>query len=594
MAPRSTSLRRKVPLYIGLGLALVSAAWTFAAYDTVRATATSLGEERVQAVAAEFSSAFQARLVTTLRSMRTASSSKVITDYFRTGTVSDSLRQLFKRASMGANHSAALFALDGTPLASSDDMDRRTPSERHEELAAAFAALANGPARATVAPLRIMADSVFMPIVGAVMIDSQPAGYLVVWERVSSTAQGRQQLAGIVGADARFYMGNTRGDLWADLGGLAHAFPTPLPLGKGVARYVRDDSVHVLASARAIDSTPLAFAVEFNQAGVMAPADRFLQRSILASAIVVLIATLTAWLLSRRLTTPLHELTQAAEAVAGGDYSQRVPINRNDELGRLATSFNTMAAHVGESQHTLERKVEERTAQLAERNEELEAYAHSISHDLRAPLRAMHGFSQALLEDSAERLDEAGKDYARRIAAAAQRMDRLTQDLLAYSRVSRSEIAVAEVDLGGAVRNAIAQLEADITACGARVTVHDPLLAALGHRPSIEQSVANLVANGLKFVPKGRAPEIDIRAERRNGAVRLWVEDNGIGIDPAHHERIFSVFERLHGVTEFAGTGIGLAIVRKSLERMGGRAGVESALGRGSRFWLELHAPEAA
>lgn len=236
----------------------------------------------------------------------------------------------------------------------------------------------------------------------------------------------------------------------------------------------------------------------------------------------------------------------------------------------------------------LELRVAERTAELEEANAELDAYSHSVAHDLRAPLRAIQGFGQALREDHAGRLDEEGQDYLKRIEAAAEELDRLTQDLLAYSRLGRLEMRLQPVDLGEVVGETLAVLEVDIRNQEAVVRVEDPLPVVKGHRVVLTQAVANLVSNALKFVPTGTAPRVRVAAEPRDGWVRLWVEDNGIGIAPEHQERIFRVFERLHGSEAYPGTGIGLAIVRRGIERMGGRVGVESAGGQGSRFWIEL------
>jgi signal transduction histidine kinase len=147
---------------------------------------------------------------------------------------------------------------------------------------------------------------------------------------------------------------------------------------------------------------------------------------------------------------------------------------------------------------------------------------------------------------------------------------------------------LANVPLDDAVHDALAQVEGDVASTGGSVTVSPGLPVVRAHRVALVQSVANLLANGLKFVPKGRAPALRVHADRSNGTTRLWVEDNGIGIDPAHHERVFGVFERLHQSENYPGTGIGLAIVRKSVERMGGRVGVLSEVGTGSRFWIEL------
>jgi signal transduction histidine kinase len=236
----------------------------------------------------------------------------------------------------------------------------------------------------------------------------------------------------------------------------------------------------------------------------------------------------------------------------------------------------------------LERRVEERTAQLRETNAALEAFSYTISHDLRAPLRAMQGIAQALLEDYGDRLDATGLDYARRVVASAQQMDTLIQDLLAYSRLGRADLPSQPVNLQGVVAEALGRLSGEVRQRDAEVSAEGPFPPVLAHEPTLVQVVTNLLANALKFVPPGVRPRVRVWAEERHGAVRLWAEDNGIGIAPAHQGRIFDVFERLHGDETYPGTGIGLAIVRKGVERMGGRAGVESAEGQGSRFWVEL------
>ncbi|OGO14108.1 MAG: hypothetical protein A2Z66_04445 [Chloroflexi bacterium RBG_13_66_10] len=236
----------------------------------------------------------------------------------------------------------------------------------------------------------------------------------------------------------------------------------------------------------------------------------------------------------------------------------------------------------------LEERVRRRTVELQEINAELEAFAHTVSHDLRAPLRAMQGFAVALLEDVGGRLGEEGSEYARRIRSAAERMDRLILDLLAYSRLSRVELRPRPVSLDRLLAAAVEQLEADILEKGAQIHVDEPLPNVLGQREILLQVLVNLLSNALKFVPPGTIPQVRVWAESRHRTIRLWVEDNGIGIAPEHHERIFGVFERLHGQEAYPGTGVGLAIVRKAVTRLGGRVGLESEVGTGSRFWFEL------
>jgi signal transduction histidine kinase len=173
-------------------------------------------------------------------------------------------------------------------------------------------------------------------------------------------------------------------------------------------------------------------------------------------------------------------------------------------------------------------------------------------------------------------------------------MDRLVQDLLAYSRLSRADLRLRPVSLALAVAEALRGLSAEVKERRARLQVREPLPEVVGHEVTLVQVVGNLISNALKFVAPDVRPRVRIWAEPAAGAgagwVRLWVADNGIGIAPQHRERIFGVLERLHGAEAYPGTGIGLAIVRRGVHRLGGRVGVESTPGRGSRFWLELPA----
>ncbi|HEY8565443.1 MAG TPA: CHASE3 domain-containing protein [Beijerinckiaceae bacterium] len=237
----------------------------------------------------------------------------------------------------------------------------------------------------------------------------------------------------------------------------------------------------------------------------------------------------------------------------------------------------------------LERQVAQRTSELSQVNRELDAFAYTISHDLRAPLRAMHGYADALAEDYGDVLPVEGQRFTGRIAAAATRMENLIQDILTYSRLAREEVSLRPVSLETVVDQVLANAAPALKAAEAAVTVDRPLPGVRAHGPTLAQAIDNLVSNALKFVVPGTRPRIRIGVRRQGeGRVRLFVEDNGIGIDAEHRERVFRPFERLHGVETYPGTGIGLAIVRRSLERMGGTSGVESMPGQGSRFWIEL------
>ncbi|MBD2106508.1 CHASE3 domain-containing protein [Nodosilinea sp. FACHB-13] len=255
------------------------------------------------------------------------------------------------------------------------------------------------------------------------------------------------------------------------------------------------------------------------------------------------------------------------------------------EQTRLRTQLQNYAA-------LLEQRVSDRTAQLEETNQELEAFTYSVSHDLRAPLRTIHGFANALIEDCGEQLDDLGRNYIASIMEDAAQMNGLISDLLNYSRLTRTQISLQPTKLAEVVEDALKQLTAQIQEKQAQIEVAAALPGVMAHRSTLIQAVTNLIGNAIKFVEPTTQPQIDIFAEEtyHNGRrwIRMWIVDNGIGIAPEHQERVFRVFERLHGAESYPGTGIGLAIVRKGLERMGGQVGVESQLGRGSRFWIAL------
>ena len=243
----------------------------------------------------------------------------------------------------------------------------------------------------------------------------------------------------------------------------------------------------------------------------------------------------------------------------------------------------------------LEARVAQRTAQLEEINQELKAFTYSISHDLKAPLRAIQGFAVALQEDYDDLLDDLGQEYTSRLIASARQMTELIEDLLKYSRLSRTEIQLQPIDLATVVKKTIKQLKLEIEQAQAEIEiVIEPESNMMGNQTILIQIISNLLSNALKFVPDKVRPQICIRTENINNPadplenkIRLWVEDNGIGINTEHQKRIFQVFERLHGNEVYPGTGIGLAIVKKGIERLEGEFGVVSQSGSGSRFWIE-------
>jgi PAS domain S-box-containing protein len=263
-------------------------------------------------------------------------------------------------------------------------------------------------------------------------------------------------------------------------------------------------------------------------------------------------------------------------------------------LGMIGSVIDVHERKVAEEQlrasHAeLDRKVNERTARLRETVGELEAFSYSISHDLRAPLRAMTGYAQALKDDCAEQLDAEHREYLDRISRAAQRLDRLINDVLDYSRLSRTEVTLSPVNVEH-VLDDILQQYPPLHPEHARVTVHRPIPPVLGHEALLVQSLSNLLINAAKFVKPGVFPDIHVRARRERNRVIIEVQDNGIGIAPHNLTRVFGLFQRVNPDAAYEGTGIGLSIVKKAIERLGGNVSVESQENIGSTFRIELRA----
>jgi signal transduction histidine kinase len=229
--------------------------------------------------------------------------------------------------------------------------------------------------------------------------------------------------------------------------------------------------------------------------------------------------------------------------------------------------------------------VADRTAELRGTIAELETFSYSIAHDLRAPLRSLQGFSDILLSDHVHRLDEDGQDFLRRIHKAAGRMDKLIQDVLNYSRIVRGESPLQRTPVEPLIRS-IVDTHPPFAPDRATITLDGAFPAVIGNEAMLTQIFSNLIGNAVKFVRAGMKPCIRIWAETQPSTVRVFVRDHGIGVSADQHKKIFDIFQQAE--TGYGGTGIGLAIVKKAVERLGGRVGLESQRNEGSTFWVEL------
>lgn len=330
----------------------------------------------------------------------------------------------------------------------------------------------------------------------------------------------------------------------------------------------------------------------------------------------LLAAFVLATVLQGRISQPILVLAETAKAVsARQDYSVRAPKYGDDELGALTDAFNHMLTRiqdqdraVRESKDELRRyaaELEERVAvrthelqqsndalhrsaaELLSTNAELDAFAYSVSHDLRAPLRSIDGFSQILLEDHSAQLDDWGLESLRRVRAASQRMATLIDDLLKLARITRAEMRLEAVDLSGMAREIATELQGTTTERQVAFVIA-PGLETRGDPRLLRVVLENLLFNAWKYTSKQPHPRVELGSIQTNGQRVFTVSDNGAGFDMKYVDKLFGVFQRLHSAAEFEGTGVGLATVRRIISRHGGRIWAEGAVDRGATFYFTL------
>jgi len=347
----------------------------------------------------------------------------------------------------------------------------------------------------------------------------------------------------------------------------------------------------------------LYLASGFSEQELLASQRRTLALVLTGFAAFALFALGVAWAVGTfSIYRPLRMLGDAAERLAEGDLSARSHLSaRGDVIGALGREFDHMAEeierHVRDLEHTqrelsslnteLESRVRRRTAELEATNRELEAFNYSVSHDLRAPLRAIDGFSQALLEDYADHFDEEGREHLHRVKAAANRMGELIDSLLTLSRLSRCDMVTHQVDLSAIAADVVHSLRREQPDRSVDVTIPPSLIAECD--PVLIRSVLeNLLGNAWKFTGRTADARIEVGSEVVDGEPAYFVRDNGAGFDMAYSNKLFGAFQRLHGQSEFPGVGVGLATVSRIIWRHGGRVWAHGEPGMGATFYFTL------
>lgn len=301
-----------------------------------------------------------------------------------------------------------------------------------------------------------------------------------------------------------------------------------------------------------------------------------------------------AWRLALRISLPTERIALAAHAIEQGGGKVRLPVEGPTEIAGVARQLNRTLDALTEREEqlralseTLEQRVAERTAALERANGELESFSYSVSHDLRAPLRALNGYASILVAEEADKLTPDGRAYLNRIARNAVRMGELIDDLLQFSRIGRDDMRCEQVSLAELAQSVADELRETYPA--SRVTVGAlPIVSA--DAAMLRQVFANLIGNALKFSSKRSDPSIEVGVAEHGGQQAVFVRDNGEGFDMRYAGKLFGVFQRMHKESEFPGTGVGLAIVKRIVERHNGKIWAEAASGAGASFYFTLQA----
>jgi len=429
----------------------------------------------------------------------------------------------------------------------------------------------------------------YCPVIAAVSDKGRLAGYLVSWQLVRAAPQAVAQLSQLMGSGARLYLGNTDASIWTDM--IKPVTGPPIRPGRQeeLTEYKDGDGSTLFAKVQQIYHTPWLAVIVIPEKNLLESAQSFISWIVLFGIVLMTVGIFAARAMSNSITKPLNVLTDAARTMPQDEQLHPVTIliSGNDELSLLAETFNRMTSQISMMWQDLEQKIEDRTGQLERANKELDAFSYSVSHDLRTPLRAINGYAVMLQEDYGPQFDAEGNRIINNIVTNAMRMGRLIDDLLSFARLGKKELVLTHVDMQGlahTVVNELLQNDYDKD-YNIQITGLPPAEADAG---MIKQVLMNLVSNAIKYSAKKEHPVIQIGGEDQDTYTLYFVKDNGAGFNMAYAHKLFGVFQRLHSQDEFEGTGVGLALIKRIIDKHHGAIYAEAQEGQGATFYFHL------
>ena len=582
------SIRQQLPLLICLLLLSLILTFGIISYLGIRRATLGIGQERLRSLTGQLTSMFGQNAKTML-AITQASANRIsesgVNEVFQK-IMQDTLTDRVELVDTAGNIlSAESRTAPGKFIAGQQDRKDLPIPPGRSIIAAEI--IAKHPDSNFVGKFYHLGDSLYYPIITTVTADRKITGFLVRWRVVQASPKAVSQMSQLLGADAVLHFGNSDGSLWTDMAKAVPPPPFDIHTVKDIVTYNQPGLGKAIASTLPVPGTKWIILVALSRSAVLEAADRLFYWITGFGALLVAVGMLIAWQISRNFTRRLDRLSLAAATMASGDYSSPVPVDRHDELGKLAAGFNSMALQVNLAHQSLEQQVQARTKELEVANKELESFSYSVSHDLRAPLRAVSGYAIMLKEDYEDTFDAEAKRITGNIISNVKMMGRLIDDLIAFSRLGKREVARRNVDMKALAEACTSELLNGWPEEKFNLFVSD-LPGCFGDEDLLKQVWLNLIGNALKYSARTAAPLVEI-GHTGNGNGTIWfVRDNGAGFDMKYADKLFKVFQRLHSQEEFEGTGIGLALVRRIIDKHKGRIWAESAPGSGAVFYFTL------
>jgi signal transduction histidine kinase len=579
------SIRQRLPLLIcGLLLFTISI-YGVLNYYSLRKAALAVGKVRISLLSNQIGSMLTQQAQAIRRTTRATAAQKSITGYLGTHggqNRADALNEMDKLHRDSTWVSVELLDTNKQTVLRSAKSTVHVPIPLGEVLLSTPVM----PDSCQVGKFYNSNGTLYYPIIAGVSVNGKLSGYLVIWQLLHSSPQAVTQLSQLMGSGSRLYLGNTDASIWTDM-----IKPTPGPpfrIGHQdeLIEYNDKDDGKLYAKAQYVYHTPWLAVIVFPEKNILEGAQSVVPWILAFGLVLMVIGIIAAHIVSRDITRPLSLLTNAARAMPEGEQLT-IDIPGNDELGQLATAFNRMTSQIYRMWHDLEQKVKDRTWQLERANKELDAFSYSVSHDLRTPLRAINGYAVMLQEDYGPQFDSEGNRIINNIITNATRMGQLIDDLLTFARLGKKDLILTLVDMQGLAHTVVNELlqnendkDYDIQMIG--------LPPAEADAGMVKQVLMNLISNAIKYSSKKEHPVIQIGGEDRENETVYFVKDNGAGFDMAYAAKLFGVFQRLHSQEEFAGTGVGLALVKRIIDKHHGTIHAEGREGQGAAFYFHL------